>query len=126
MPSPQFGSNAYIKFGGGIGVVRATTDISLGRNSNAKVTPTTTGDVGFSTGVRMAEVTCTIACTIGSQQQRDLNTLYENGTPFDYDAFDGNIHHIGRGVMDSLTMSSKTNDVIEYSLKISAADGKSS
>lgn len=125
MPSPQFGSNGYIRLGT-LGVLRATTDISVGRNSNAKTVPTTTGDVGFTAGVRMSEVSCTVMCTIGSQQQLDLNTMFENQTVTKYDFFDGSIHHNGVGIIDSMTVASKTNEAIEYSLKISAADGKAS
>ncbi len=129
MPAPQFASNGFLEIIaptgiGPIGVLRATTDITVGRNSNAKTTPTTTGDVGFSTGVRMAEVSATVMCTIGSQQQRNLEALFESQFPFDYRAHFGDRKHSGRGVIDSYSISSKTNDVIEYSLKISAADGK--
>lgn len=129
MPAPQFASNGFLEIVapsgiGPIGVVRNTTDITVGRNSNAKTTPTTTGDVGFSTGVRMAEVSCTIACEVNSAQQRNIEALYESQLPFDYRGHFGGRKQKGRGVIDSMSLSSKTNDVIEYSLKISAADGK--
>jgi hypothetical protein len=129
MPAPQFASNGFLEIVspsgiGPIGVLRNTTDITVGRNSNAKTTPTTTGDVGFSTGVRLSEVSCTVACEIGSAQQANLEALFESQRPFDYRGHFGNRKQSGRGVIDSMSLSSKTNDVIEYSLKISAADGK--
>jgi len=131
MPAPRFASNAFIEINNTgavppIGTLRCTTDISIGRNSNAKATPTTTGEVGFSTGVGMSEVTTTVAVQIGLTQHRNLISLYESKKPFDFKVNDGLATHPGTGVIDSLTVSSKTNEVIEYSIKISAADGKSS
>jgi len=131
MPDPKSPSTPFVETpnpgsGPPIGTLRCTTDVPFGRNSIAKTTPTTTGDVGFSTGVRMSEVTTTVAATVGSQQHKNLIALYESQLPFDFKVNDGVAMHPGTGVIDSLSVSSKTNEVIEYSIKISAADGKSS
>ena len=79
MPAPRFASNAFIEINNvgavpPIGTLRCTTDISIGRNSNAKATPTTTGEVGFSTGVGMSEVTTTVAVQIGPDKAAEIAT----------------------------------------------------
>lgn len=123
MPSPQFATNPYIRIGS-LGVLRCTTKLDIERTSNAKVTPTTTGEVGFSSGIPLAELSLTVLCVIGSSQQRQFVGLYDKQEPFDYDYFDGNLHHVGRGILSGCSVSGSVNEVVEYSVKISAADGK--
>jgi hypothetical protein len=124
MASPLFGSNAFVRCGTPLSaVIRNTTDISIERASGAKATPTTTGEVGFSSGVRMASLSFTTAQTNGSVQQKTLTQLYEAQTPADWEVVDGNIRHQCRGVIESISVSSKVNEVIEYAVKIAAADG---
>jgi hypothetical protein len=126
MANPQFATNAYLRFGAPISaVVRVTTQLAVNRSSNAKAIPTTTGEVGFTSGVRMSELSFTALCTRGSTQQRGLVAAFEAQTPMPYVYNDGNMDHPGTGVISGLNITSQTNEAIEYSFTLAGADGTS-
>lgn len=126
MANPAFATNAYLRFGAPISaVVRVTSQLSLNRSSNAKAIPTTTGEVGFTSGVRMSEASFTVLVTRGSTQQKALVAAYEAQEPMPFDYYDGNSNHKGTGVIASLNISSQTNEAIEYAFTMAAADGTS-
>lgn len=126
MANPAFATNAYLRLGAPISaVVRVTSQLSLNRSSNAKAIPTTTGEVGFTSGVRMSEVSFTVLVARGSTQQRALVAAFESQTPMPFNFYDGNSNHAGTGVIASLNATSSTNEAIEYAFTMAAADGTS-
>lgn len=126
MANPQFTTNAYVRFGAPIsGVIRATTNLSLARTSNAKAIPTTTGEVGFTSGVRMSELSLTLHVIRGSAQHKALVAAFEAQEPMSFDLFDGNSNHKGTCVIGTLNVTSQTNEAIEYACTLAAADGTS-
>lgn len=126
MANPSFTTNGNVRFGAPIsGIIRATSNLALNRTSNAKALPTTTGDVGFTSGVRMAELSLTLYVIRGSAQARTLVAAFESQTPMPYDFYDGNEHHTGNGVIATLNITSQTNEAIEYACSIAASDGDS-
>lgn len=125
MAAPQFTSNATLRLGGDIGLLRATTQLSVNRSSGAKMVPCTTGERGFTTGVSSAEVSCTIHVIAGSVQHSKLIEVYEAQEVISYDYFDGSKHHVGNGVIGSLNISSQVNEAISYEFSMAAADDAS-
>lgn len=124
MAAVNFASNGFLSFGEPIGaVLRCTTDISLELTSNAKATPTTTGEVGFSSGVSMGSLSTTVSVEIGSAQQLALLRVYQDQTPVNAVLHAGGRKHPFFGIIDSVSISSRTNEVIEYAIKMTGKDG---
>lgn len=125
MTAPQFTSNATLRLGGDIGMLRATTNLGNNRSSGAKMVPCTTGERGFTTGVSSAEVSCTLHVIAGSTQHKRLVQIYEAQEVISYDYFDGSLHHVGNGVIGTLSIQSQVNEAISYEISMSAADDTS-
>jgi hypothetical protein len=125
MAAPQFTSNATLRLGGDIGLLRASTNLSNNRSSGAKMVPCTTGERGFTTGVSSAEISCTIHVVKDSLQHKKLVEVYEAQQVISYDYFDGSLHHNGDGVIGSLNIQSQVNEAISYEFSMSAADNAS-
>jgi hypothetical protein len=125
MAAPQFTSNATLRLGGDIGLLRATTQLDVSRSSGAKMIPCTTGERGFTTGVSSAEVSCTIHVIRDSLQHKRLVAVFESQEVISYDYFDGSMHHPGDGVIGTLKISSQVNEAISYDISMAGADGTS-
>ncbi len=125
MAAPQITSNATLRLGGEIGLLRASTQLSNNRASGAKMVPCTTGERGFTTGVSSAEVSCTVHVIAGSTQHRRLVEVFEAQQVVSYDYFDGSLHHVGNGVIGTLNVSSQVNEAISYEFSMAAADDTS-
>lgn len=126
MALPQFTSNATLSLGNGIGLLRATSEISHERTTGGKIIPTTTGDRGFTSGVETGEITISVNVIKGSVQHKAIVAIYESQRPTSYDLFDGLLHHQGDGLLSSLSIKSSTNEAITYSFTVPAAPGVSS
>lgn len=125
MGNPQFTSNATLRLGNEIGLLRATTQLSNNRSSGAKMVPCTTGERGFTTGVSSAEISCTVHVISGSTQHKKLVETYEQQKVIPYHYFDGSMDHNGDGVIGSLNVSSTVNEAISYEISMACADGTS-
>ena len=124
MAAPQFTSNATLRLGGDIGLLR---DNAARRESPraARNDPMYDGRARIHHGVSSAEVSCTIHVIRDSLQHKRLVAVFESQEVISYDYFDGSMHHPGDGVIGTLKISSQVNEAISYDISMAGADGTS-